>query len=233
MASVHAHSSSVTRATCFEQVDRPSLGDACDGREPEDVATADHGEHETELFDALEGTFCGPGRKKGERLHDCALRIQSNVRELAKQGVRLPDPVQGFLLLRRANLSTQARIAMMTLAGNSLSFGDVRKACKRHADELLRDPKDTTHAGHTRSLCHRQKEQVLRQRNRKETLTWKTPLRPWPRKATSIWKKPMFKRCCWLTKSYDRVTTVAWGTTGEPRLQTCDRAHQWRETLSS
>ena len=175
----------------------------------------------------------GPGRKKGERLHDCALRVQSNVRELAKQGVRLPDQVQGFLLLRRANLSTQARIAIMTLAGNSLSFGDVKKACKRHADELLRDPKDTTHAGHTRSLCHRQKKQVLRHRNRKETLTWKTPLRPWPRKATSIWKKPMFKRCCWLTKSYDRVTTVAWGTTGEPRLQTCDRAHQWRETLSS
>ena len=85
-------------------------------------------------------TFYGPGRKKGERLHDYALRVQSNVRELAKQGVRLPDQVQGFLLLRRANLSTQARIAIMTLAGNSLSFGDVRKACKRYADEFLRDP---------------------------------------------------------------------------------------------
>ena len=53
----------------------------------------------------------GPGRKKFDRLHDHALRMQSNVRELAKQGVRLPDQVQGFLLLRRANLSTQARIA--------------------------------------------------------------------------------------------------------------------------
>ena len=49
--------------------------------------------------------------------------------------------VQGFLLLRRANLSSQARIAIMTLAGNSLSFSDVRKACKRYADEFLRDPK--------------------------------------------------------------------------------------------
>ena len=86
-----------------------------DGLEPEDVATADgvevildtlaeafQGEHETELFDALEDTFYGPGRKKGERLHDYALRVQSNVRDLAKQGVRLPDQVQGFLLLRRA-----------------------------------------------------------------------------------------------------------------------------------
>ena len=115
--------------------------DACDGLEPEDVATADgveeildtlaeafQREHETKLFDALEDTFYGPGRKKGETLHDYALREQSNVRELAKQGVRLPDQakqgvrlpdqVQGFILLRRANLSTQARIAIMTLAGN-------------------------------------------------------------------------------------------------------------------
>ena len=102
--------------------------DACDALEPEDVATANgvevilgtlaeafQGEHETELFGALEDTFCGPGRKKGERLHDYAPRVQSNVPELAKQGVRLPDQVQGFVLLRRANLSTQARIAIMTL----------------------------------------------------------------------------------------------------------------------
>ena len=52
--------------------------DACDGLEPEDVATADgvevildtlaeafQGEHETELFDALEDTLYGLGRKKG------------------------------------------------------------------------------------------------------------------------------------------------------------------------
>ena len=90
--------------------------DTCDRLEPEDVSTADgvnvildtlaeafQGEHETELFDALQDTFYGPVRKKGEGLHDYALRIQSNVRELGKQGVRLPDQVQGFLLLRRAN----------------------------------------------------------------------------------------------------------------------------------
>ena len=85
---------------------------ACDARdelELEDVAIADgvnivldtlaeafQGEHETELFDALEDTFYGPGRKKGERLHDHALQVQSNVRELAKQGVLLRDQVQGF-----------------------------------------------------------------------------------------------------------------------------------------
>ena len=52
--------------------------------------------------------------RKGEKLHDYALRVKSNVRELAKQGVRLPDQVQGFFLLRRANLTTGARIAIMT-----------------------------------------------------------------------------------------------------------------------
>ena len=54
------------------------------------------GEHESELFDALQDTFHGLGRKSGEQLHDCALQVQCNVRELAKQGVRLPDQVQGF-----------------------------------------------------------------------------------------------------------------------------------------
>ena len=38
----------------------------------------------------------------------------------------------------------------MTLAGNSLSFSDVRKACKRYADEFLRDPKEhDTRGPHT------------------------------------------------------------------------------------
>ena len=58
--------------------------DACDGLEPEDVATDDganvildtlaetfQGEHETDLFDALKDTFYGPGRKKGETPRLC------------------------------------------------------------------------------------------------------------------------------------------------------------------
>ena len=115
------------------------------------LAEAFQGEHETELFDALEDTFYGPGRKKGKRLHDYALRVESNARELAKQGARLPDQVQGFLLPRRANLSTQARKTIMTLANNSLSFSDVRKACKRMLMSFYEIPKNTTHVGYTQS----------------------------------------------------------------------------------
>ena len=130
--------------------------DACDGLEPEDVATADGVEVILDtLAEAFQGDHVyGPGRKKGERLHDKALWVQSNVRELAKQGVRLPDQVQGVLLLRRANLSTQARITIMTLAGNSLSFSDVRKACKRYADEFYEIPRNTTRGPNTVYLSH-------------------------------------------------------------------------------
>ena len=53
-------------------------------------------------------------------------------------------------MLSRANLSTQARIAIMTLADNSLSFSDARKVSKRYADEFLRDPKEhEAHKSHT------------------------------------------------------------------------------------
>ena len=38
----------------------------------------------------------------------------------------------------------------MTLAGNNLSFSDVRKACKRYAKEFLRDPQEhEAHKSHT------------------------------------------------------------------------------------
>ena len=40
--------------------------------------------------------------------------------KLAKQGVRLPDQVQGFLRLRRTNLSTQVRIAIHDIGRQQL-----------------------------------------------------------------------------------------------------------------
>ena len=81
--------------------------DACDGLEAEGFG------HCRWSGSYMRRNFSMPWRtlslwawpEKGERLHDYALRVQSNVRELAKQGVRLPDQVQSFLLLRRANLS--------------------------------------------------------------------------------------------------------------------------------
>ena len=91
----------------------------------------------------------GPSRKKGERLHDYPQRVQCNVRELAKQTQRLPDEVQGFLLLHQADLSTQARIAIMTLASNSLYLGD----------EFLRYPKEHD-ARAPRTVCATQAKEA-------------------------------------------------------------------------
>ena len=39
-------------------------------------------------------------------------------------------------------------------------------------------------------------------------------------------------RCSKDTVGLQKVSTFAWRTVGEPRLQTCDRAHQWREMNS-
>ena len=161
-------------------------------------AEAFQGEHETELFDALEDTFYGPGRKKGDRLHDYALRLQSNVRELAKQGARLPDQVHRFLLLRRAKLRTQAPSAIVTLAGNSLSFCDVRQA---YADEFLRDPKEhDTRGRHTVRVSQARAASVGSEEQEGDSDA-ETALAAG--KATSIGKKPTFKRHCWLIKSHD------------------------------
>ena len=56
----------------------------------------------------------------------------------------------------------------MTLAGNSLSFSDVRKACKRYADEFLRDPKE--HDTREPHMSQARAASVRSEENRKETL---------------------------------------------------------------
>ena len=92
------------------------------------------------------------------------------MRELAKQGVKLPDQVQRFLLLRRANLTTQARIASLTLAGNSLSFTDVRKTCIRYAAEFLRDLKETeSYNSHTVYVSQAKETRTVTDNSEQET----------------------------------------------------------------
>ena len=189
--------------------------DACDGLEPEDVATDDgvnvildtlaaafQGERETEL------NFYGPGRNKGERLHDYTLRVQSNVRELAKQRVRLPE-------LLRGDLSTQARIAIMTLAGNSLSFSDVRKACKRYADEFLRDPKEhDAHKSHNLCVTGKRSKGYSRGTGRRHCRGNRScgPERGYRHRFGR-------NRCSRDTAGLQGVATAAWRTTSNPWLQ--------------
>ncbi|CAE7207895.1 GIP [Symbiodinium sp. CCMP2592] len=49
----------------------------------------------------------------------------------------LPSEVLGWLLLRRANLGTQARLSVQAAAGNSLRLEDIEKALRGMEDELL------------------------------------------------------------------------------------------------
>ena len=159
--------------------------------------------------------------------HDNALRVQSNVRELAKQGVRLPDQVQGFLLL----LSTQARIAIMTLAGNSLSFGDVRKACKRYAGEFLRDPKeqDTPWTTHTVYVSQARAASVGAEEQEGDSAV-ETALAALAGESDVNMEETDVQE---ILLAYKESRTVAWRTAGERWLQTRDRAHQWWETIPS
>ena len=60
------------------------------------------------------------------RLHD-ALRDTEQRTRAGQVKSMVATSGAGILLLRRANLSTQARIAIMTLAGNSLSFSDAER----------------------------------------------------------------------------------------------------------
>ena len=49
----------------------------------------------------------------------------------------LPPEVLGWLLLRRANLPTSARLSIQAAAGNSLLFTDIERAMRAMEDELM------------------------------------------------------------------------------------------------
>ena len=128
---------------------------------------------------------------------------QRNERELAKQGVRLPDPVQGFLLPRRANMSAQARIAIMTLAGNSLSFGDVRKTCKRYVDEFLRDPKEhDAHKSHTVHVSQAKEARAVTEEHEGDTDVETALAALNEDDDTDLEEKPMCEIYCWLARRH-------------------------------
>ena len=110
----------------------------------------------------------------------------------------------------------------MTLAGNSLSFSNVRKACKRYADEFLRDPKEhdtrgphTVYMSQARAACVGPEEQE-RDSDVETALAAGGKRHRFGRNRRSR-----------DTAGFSRVTTVAWRTAGESWLQTCNKAHQW------
>ena len=141
-----------------------------------------------------------------------------------------PDQVQAFLLLRRANLSTQARVAIMTLAGNILSFTDVRKACKRYADEFLRDPKEHDTRGPHTVFMSRARAASAGSEEQEGDSDMETALAALSGESDIDLDETDVQEILLACKESRQLRG---DTAGKKWLQTRDRAHQWWETIPS
>ena len=156
----------------------------------------------------------GPAGRRARDLHNYALRVQSKVRELAKQGVRLPDQVHGFLLLRRANLSTQASHCHHDAGSKQLVIWRCEEGVQ--ALGVCEIPKQHDARGtHTVYVSQAKEASVAAQEQEGDS---------------DVEKRHRFgrNRRSRDTVGLQRVTTVVWRPAGKPRLQTRERAHQRR-----
>ena len=77
-------------------------------------------------------------------------------------------------------------------------------------------PRNTTHVGHTQSLCRGQERQAA--------------LAPLAGESDIDLEETDVQE---ILVGFSRVTTVAWRAAGESWLQTRDKAHHWWETIPS
>ena len=174
------------------------------------------------------------GGRRAERLHDYALRVQSNVRELAEQGVRLPDarPSARIPCATSSKPEHSSPHCHHDTGGHQLA----EKRCEEGVQVLLRRDsceirRSTTRTSRRMSVCHRKKMQGSQQRNRKERLTWKPLLR-----ASERGQRHRFgrNRCSKYTAGLRGVTTIAWRKASRPWLRdSVTGAYQWRKSISS
>ena len=100
----------------------------------------------------------------------------------------------------------------MTLAGNSLSFSDVRKACKRYADEFLRDPKEHDTRGPHTVYVSQAKEASVTAEEQEGDSDVETALAALAGESDIGFGRNRRSRD---TAGSQRITTVAWRTVGE------------------
>ena len=116
-----------------------------EGQPEEDAFDAEYDETEFELRDAGPKRSWQKGRKKkpdddDDDSDDSAQMMKDlEVWDRYEEGLEevLPGEVLGWLLLRRANLPTSARLSIQAAAGNSLLFTDVERAMRSMEDELM------------------------------------------------------------------------------------------------
>ena len=116
-----------------------------EGQPEEDAFDAEYDETEFELRDAGPKRSWQKGRKKkpdddDDDSDDSAQMMKDlEVWDRYEEGLEevLPGEVLGWLLLRRANLPTSARLSIQAAAGNSLLFTDIERAMRSMEDELM------------------------------------------------------------------------------------------------
>ena len=93
----------------------------------------------------------------------------------------------------------------MTRAGNRLSLSDVRKACKRHADEFLRDPKeyDVHKSGHTDHVSQAKEARVTAEEQGGDTDVETALAALKEERRHRFGRDRCSSRYCWLTRSHD------------------------------
>ena len=79
----------------------------------------------TELPDAFEAYFYKSERKPKETMFDYVNRFVQLTRRVGEFNIKLPDEVQGWMLMRKAGLTTEQRQLIMAQVGTNLAFAQV------------------------------------------------------------------------------------------------------------
>ena len=82
----------------------------------------------TELPEVFEEYFYKGNRRAKETLFEYIQRIRLSTRKVKEFDIELPDPVQGWFLLRRAGLTEEQKTLIMSQVGKDLSFEKVSQA---------------------------------------------------------------------------------------------------------
>ena len=103
----------------------------------------------------------------------------------------------------------------------------MRKAWKRYADEFLRDPKEHDVRGsHTVHVSQAKEALVESEEQEGDT----TALAALAQESDTDLEETDVQE---ILAGLQKIATVTVRAKGEPRFQARDRAHHWRETLSS
>ena len=105
---------------------------------------AAHLEADSELFNQLEKTLFGEGRKRNEKIMRYVLRIRAEQKELQRlMPGSMDEKVMGFLLLRGAGISAPERNALLAQTNYDFHVDKVVPLLKKMAEDYTRGSSGT------------------------------------------------------------------------------------------